>query len=166
MNGRWCVPRSSKPLWLRRGAGWVRFLHIPARPLQQHERCFVREVAKELVECQGERATVPSDFCKECQTRSQFQVVRIAEYLSRIICGQTQKDVNAFAQTRAKNFMGKITLCLFARFDTVIVGGRTSPKSAHLRKDEPHPMCPLPARAQFGERLIVNRMPRFEEPFQ
>jgi hypothetical protein len=62
--------------------------------------------------------------------------------------------------------MGEIGARLVERGDAVELGRRGSAETAQLRKDEPHPVRPLPARAQFGEDSVENRGLRGHEALQ
>src|SRR5215813_2819342 len=62
--------------------------------------------------------------------------------------------------------MAEIGARFIDRADAVKPGGRGSAETGQLGKDEPHPMSPLAARAQFGEDGFENRRLCRHKPLQ
>jgi hypothetical protein len=71
-------------------------------------------------------------------------------------------QIEAWPQER----VSQIGARLGKRADAVIFGDRGTAETAQLRKDEPHPVAPLPARAQLAERAIENRHVRRHEALE
>jgi len=66
----------------------------------------------------------------------------------------------------APTTVGQIGARLGERADAVIVGHRRTAEGAQLRKHEPHPVAPLPARPQLTQRRIEDRLLRAHEAIE
>src|SRR5665213_413936 len=115
--------------------------------LQRREECFI----------------VIRDAHEERHGRMEFQTIRMAEnILDRSPLGFGHEP-RTFAQSRPKHRVTQICLRLAERRDGVLARRSALPETVDLRKDVPHPVAVLAARAELRNRLRVNAALRVHE---
>lgn len=93
-------------------------------------------------------------------------MIRIAEDLFARSAVDGIRELGAFAQSKTKQVMGKIGFGFLDAGDGISLRGGTRTQSFDLRKDEPHPVRCLLARAQFVADLPIDPVLGVEESLQ
>src|SRR4029077_21258679 len=96
----------------------------------------------------------------------EFHVVGRAENRMKGWTLARKHDPGAAIESWPQHRMGQIRPRFIDGADAVKPGRRGSSETAQLRKDEPHPVGPLPARSQFGEHGLEDRRLRCHEVLQ
>ena len=86
---------------------------------------------------------------KQGHARLQFQVVGVAEDLSRRFVGVSQHQSRAFDEPGAEYRVVQVFPCLLHRIQRVILSVRACSEPLDLRENKPHPVFLFFARFQF-----------------